>query len=151
MKNFLNFSFFINESKKENNNLVAKTSTIPNSGNGLFAKKDFKKGQIICNFTGELIDNDKLEDKDFSGPRGHYLIDLGEKTLDTYDSNCLAKYANDVEGPGKTDKKNNSIIYSTRNGTSAYICATRDIKVGEEIFLNYGKDYWRQFFKSLRK
>jgi hypothetical protein len=152
MKHINIFSDHINESKKESDDLIVKTSTIPNSGNGLFAKRDFKKGEIIAYFTGKLIDNDKFDllKKHFSGypinhfggTRGHYLIDLGDKTLDTYDSDCLAKYANDIEGPAKTNKQNNSTIFSSKKRKSAYICATHNIKAGDEIFVSYGKEYW---------
>ena len=135
---------YINEAKSQTKSLYVDKSTIPNSGNGLFTKKDFKKGQLICQFKGDLLDEDELSKIDTTGPRGHYLIGLSNNmTLDVYNSKSLARYANDAEGFKKVrGRRNNSTIYSSKNGKSAYIAATRDIKAGEEIFVSYGDEYW---------
>lgn len=140
MKHLLKYNLF---ESIESKNLKVDTSTIPNSGKGLFAKKDFRKGEAICKFSGDLIDDDELYRRDVGGERSSYFIGVGDKTLDVYNSKCFARYANDAEGFGKIrGKSNNSTIYSSSNSKYAYICATRDIKAGEEIFVNYGEDYW---------
>ena len=38
-----------------NNDFEVKKSTIPGSGKGLFAKRDFKKGERILEYLGEII------------------------------------------------------------------------------------------------
>lgn len=144
MRYIKNLDNFILE-RIETKTLYVDKSTIPNSGNGLFAKKDFKKGEVICKFSGDLIDNDEVEKRDVGGERSHYFIALDDNlTLDVYGSSCLARYANDAEGFGKIQGKgNNSTIYANKRGSpGAYIAATRNIKSGEEIFVDYGKDYW---------
>lgn len=139
----------LNEVKKERlqesserKNLKVDVSTIPNSGKGLFAKKDFKKGEYICKFTGDYIDGKELEKRDVGGARSAYFIYIDDDTtLDVYDSKCLAKYANDAEGFRKIrGKRNNSTL--TQDGKNIYIQATKDIDAGDEIFVGYGKDYW---------
>jgi len=139
----------LNEVKKErlqesseSKNLKVDVSTIPNSGKGLFAKKDFKKGEYICKFTGDYIDSKELERRDVGGARSAYFIYIDDDTtLDVYDSKCLAKYANDAEGFRKIrGKKNNSAL--AQDGKNIYIQATKDIDAGDEIFVGYGKDYW---------
>jgi SET domain-containing protein len=139
----------LNEVKKErlqesseSKNLKVDVSTIPNSGKGLFAKKDFKKGEYICKFTGDYIDSKELEKRDVGGARSAYFIYIDDDTtLDVYDSKCLAKYANDAEGFRKIrGKKNNSAL--AQDGKNIYIQATKDIDAGDEIFVGYGKDYW---------
>ena len=141
MKYIKMFSLF---EKLETKSLYVDSSTIPNSGKGLFAKRDFKKGEFICKFTGEIIDSDELYKRDIGGPRSHYFIDMGNKTLDVYKSKGLARYANDAEGLTKIKgKKNNSSIYMDDDEKYVYIAATKNIKAGEEIFVSYGKDYWK--------
>jgi SET domain-containing protein len=139
----------LNEVKKErlqesseSKNLKVDVSTIPNSGKGLFAKKDFKKGEYICKFTGDYIDSKELERRDVGGARSAYFIYIDDNTtLDVYDSKCLAKYANDAEGFRKIrGKRNNSAL--AQDGKNIYIQATKDIDAGDEIFVGYGKDYW---------
>jgi SET domain-containing protein len=139
----------LNEVKKErlqesseSKNLKVDVSTIPNSGKGLFAKKDFKKGEYICKFTGDYIDSKELERRDVGGARSAYFIYIDDDTtLDVYDSKCLAKYANDAEGFRKIrGKRNNSAL--AQDGKNIYIQATKDIDAGDEIFVGYGKDYW---------
>jgi hypothetical protein len=139
----------LNEVKKErlqesseSKNLKVDVSTIPNSGKGLFAKKDFKKGEYICKFTGDYIDSKELEKRDVGGARSAYFIYIDDNTtLDVYDSKCLAKYANDAEGFRKIrGKRNNSAL--AQDGKNIYIQATKDIDAGDEIFVGYGKDYW---------
>ncbi len=46
-----------------------------------------------------------------------------------------ARYANDSRG---TEKRNNARFRALR------LEATRRIRPGDEIFVAYGKDYWRQ-------
>ena len=36
-------------------NFEIKESTIPDLGNGVFARRDFKQGSIICKYRGELM------------------------------------------------------------------------------------------------
>jgi len=143
MKFLKNINNFILE-RIETKSLYVDKSTIPNAGQGLFAKRDFKKGEMICNFRGDLIDNEELAKRDVGGERSHYFIEIRpDLTLDVYNSNCMARYANDAEGNEKIGKSNNSEINLNRKDSGAFIVATRDIKAGEEIFLSYGEQYWK--------
>jgi len=121
----------------QKDDLYIAQSTLPNAGKGLFTKKVIKKGELICYFSGELIDEREAERRD-NGIRGHYFVQLASgKILDTYNSKSFAKWINDA----RDKKKNNSKIYSTMGGNRAYISATKTIKPGE-IFVDYGRQYW---------
>ena len=131
--------------KLETKSLVVKQSTIPNAGNGLFAKRFFKKDSIIGYFKGNIISNEEVNSINDSGHiKRYYLVELDDyKTLDTYDYQSPVIYANDAEWLTKIDGfANNSSIGITKNRSRAYIYATKDIPVGSEIFLEYGEDYW---------
>jgi uncharacterized protein len=151
MKFLHSFQYFesnnkINPHENLDDGLYVDDSTIPGAGLGLFAKKDFEKDQIICEFGGELIDelevNKRNKDK-----RGDYFVDMGDDlTLDSYESDCMAKYANDARGPRKVPGlRNNSEIVVYSDDYSVCIVATRPIKAGEEILVEYGKSYWNNY------
>jgi len=125
--------------------LEVRKSTIPKAGLGLFARRSFRKGELVGYFKGELISDRKASS--LKSPHQFYLIDLGkDNNLDVYESASLAKFANDAEGLVKVrSRKNNSTIYACSNQQMAFISATQDIEANEEIFLEYGKDYWDVF------
>lgn len=128
-----------------------KTSTIPNSGKGLFALQDFEKGDEIVEFTGKEISAAEIEK--LTGEKAEYLVAKSDgTTIDVYNSKSPAKYANDHDGYLKKTKgsgftkKNNSEIQELDNG-EIWLCATKAIKEGDEIFCSYGTRYWTNWFK----
>jgi len=122
-------------------NVEVRLSKIKGAGKGIFAKSKIKKGELISQFTGELIENEKVEELNNNNEL-LYLIYWDEKyTLNVENSNCLAKYANDAEGVKKIKGvKNNSKISWHNN--KLFLEATKEIKTGEEIYVSYGKEYW---------
>ena len=42
-------------------NVEIKKSKLPRAGNGLFAKKNFKKGDFICAYMGVLLEKDMVD------------------------------------------------------------------------------------------
>lgn len=123
------------------NKVEVRLSNIKDAGFGLFAKSTIKKGDLISEFTGELIDNNQVEILS-SKRKMLYLIDWDENyTLDVEKSDCFAKYANDAEGLKLVKNlKNNSKISWYNN--KLFLEATKDIKQNEEIYVSYGKEYW---------
>lgn len=123
------------------NKVEVRLSNIKDAGFGLFAKSTIKKGNLISEFTGELIDNNQVEILS-SKRKMLYLIDWDENyTLDVEKSDCFAKYANDAEGLKLIKNlKNNSKISWYNN--KLFLEATKDIKQNEEIYVSYGKEYW---------
>lgn len=123
------------------NKVEVRLSNIKDAGFGLFAKSTIKKGDLISEFTGELIDNNQVEILS-SKRKMLYLIDWDENyTLDVEKSDCFAKYANDAEGLKLIKNlKNNSKISWYNN--KLFLEAIKDIKQNEEIYVSYGKEYW---------
>ena len=129
--------------RKKSPSLLIAPSKIPKAGLGLFARRDFSKGERICYIKGKVIPNKVIERKKDWGERGKYFIELGENTLDVYDTHSFGRYANDAEGFTKIKGlKNNSEFCQCRNGKMVYVAATKDIKAGQEIFIHYGIEYW---------
>lgn len=103
------------------------------AGLGLFTTAPIKKGAFIIEYTGPLITNDEA---DKIG--GKYLFALGEKyTIDGRGRNNLARYINH-----SCVKENcETVQYAKR----IKIKATRNIKAGEELVYDYGKEYFDEY------
>lgn len=110
-------------------------STIKGAGRGLFAKTHIAEEDTIGYYTGEVIDEKEFynPDRPFSAYvlwvcRTHIIVGEGPKANYT-------RYINHSEKP------NAFLVVSSRWKTARFE-ALRDIAPGEEIFFDYGEDYW---------
>jgi SET domain-containing protein len=120
--------------------LVVKESTIPGSGKGLFTKKFIPKGTRIVEYKGRIttwkeVKNDSDNGYIYTVNRTHVIDALPTPK-------ALARYANDARGLVKVKGITNNCTY-TNEGLQAYIESIKDIPAGAEIFVSYGKDYWK--------
>ena len=128
--------------------LFVKTSTIPNSGKGLFTKKFIAKGTRIVEYKGKISKWKDVKDEDgkngyiFFVNRNHVINALPVKS-------ALARYANDARGLSKIKGLTNNCDYVSE-GTKAYIESKKDIPAGAEIFVDYGKDYWKVIRENMK-
>ena len=105
----------------------------PLHGLGVFACEDIKIGDIIELCPYIVVDNDdlaefnRLNDYLFGSPDqdGDYLVVLGYAMMYNHDDQPNAEW--------EIDDDDHRFVRFT---------ALRDIKAGEEITQNYGKDYW---------
>ncbi len=104
--------------------VIRRTAT----GLGLFTLRSIKKGQRIIEYVGDIITN---EEADRRG--GKYLFELDEKrSIDGHARSNTARYINHSCRPNAE---------GLTTGSRIWVWAKRDIKAGEELFLNYGKEY----------
>lgn len=128
--------------------LVVKKSTIPNAGKGLFTKKFIPKGTRIVEYKGRISKWKDVKDDDgkngyiFYVNRNHVINALPTKR-------ALARYANDANGLVRVKGIRNNCDYVT-DGLRAYIESKQDIPAGGEIFVDYGKDYWKVIRENLK-
>lgn len=104
------------------------------TGLGLFAKRPFKAGEFVVEYTGTRIPNsiaDKLPTK--------YLFEVDDQwTIDGSPRSNIARYINHSCSPNcESDIVDGKIIIS----------AIRDIDVGEELSFDYGEEYFDEFIK----
>ena len=117
-----------------------KRSTIPNSGKGLFTKKFIPKGSRIVEYKGKVS---TWKDVDIDEGRNGYIYYINRKHV----INALpfpkhfGRYANDARGLTKVKGITNNCQYVNEN-MRVYIEAIKDIPVGGEILVSYGKEYW---------
>ncbi len=122
--------------------LIVKKSQLPDAGKGLFTTKPIKKNAKIIEYRGEIIDWKEYgkrvkEDKD-----GYLFFINNKRCIDAYPTpQYKARYANDAQGIGRVKGLRNNSSYEVF-GSKCFIVAERDIKAGEEIFVDYTKEYW---------
>ena len=165
--NFTNKGDYCPFHAKEILGVEVKLSHLPdeNVGLGLFATKDFKKNHIICEYKGKLISL-----KEFLTPENYnnYTVSLRGNIFISalYSTDGFGRYANSSYMKD-TERKQNAYLFSGYQCLSSitnkeeknklkshlkpnqvYLLSKRFIKAGEEIYVNYGKEYWVDFFKK---
>ncbi|GLE04346.1 hypothetical protein PINS_up013261 [Pythium insidiosum] len=111
-------------------------SRIAGAGQGLFATRRHARGDVVCEYVGEILENRvawKLPDK-------AYLMKLGDgKYVDARRcKHVLARYINDCR-----DKRRYNVVFEKRpQEDKALVIALRDIEAGEELYVDYGRFYW---------
>ena len=123
--------------------LKVNKSLIPNAGLGLFAhdgsndkrKILFKNGDIITVYYGELIGKKELENRYdiFTAP---YAIENRKNRI--YEDGALFRGVGSIIN--HHPKKANCRISIGRNNKSS-IVARKNIRNGDELYINYGKEY----------
>ena len=143
LKTFENFDFdFDSIDLDESEYLYVEDSQIPNAGKGLFTSIDIEKNEIISKFIGDILSDYETDIRADRGDDDYFMNLPSGEILDCKLSDCFAKYANDSEGIN-SGFKNNSFI-SMDDEDNVVLVAKRDISAGEEIFVSYGKKYWKR-------
>jgi len=110
----------------------ARESTIDGAGTGLFAVNAIDAGSTIIEYTGRtlsLAQAKSLRDRMY----------LKAVTLNSHidgKDGSMAKYVND-----HVNKDHHNVSFVTRNN-HVFIVAKRNIEVGEELFVDYGRGHW---------
>lgn len=119
-------------------------SSIPGAGLGLFAKKDISKNSIITYYDGIYIS--KTEADQLKEKNKHWHVITIDRLLSYIDGlkkplpfRGAGSFANDAKDPSLTNAK------FWRNSNKIWVKAIKNIKKGDEIFVSYGKQYWRIF------
>lgn len=136
--------------KKQNfydNSLEIKSSEIPGAGVGVFTQKYIEKDSIITEFTGEKISH-TIGLSRIILKTSHSILYLNKKyCVDSKkDECCIATYINDAKGFIKISGLRNNVSLVIAKGR-LLVVAKRNIKAGEELYMNYGINYWRTVIK----
>ena len=118
-----------------NADVVVKTSRLPGAGLGLFAVRAFAVGELVCEYTGTVLDSAarSLEDKS-------YLMKLGQGVFVDARTHyeVHARYINDCR-----DKRVHNVSFDKRPSEQrALVVASRPIAAGDELYASYGQLYW---------
>jgi hypothetical protein len=123
--------------------LFIKKSLIPGAGNGLYTKVNIDKHTVVTEYFGEKISN-TIGAARFILKQSHSIIYLNQKYCidSTYDKSCMATFINDANGLFKIKGIKNNAFSLNSNGR-LYIISKRKINAGEELFIEYGSNYWK--------
>ena len=120
-------------------------STIPNAGKGLFVNDPyagdddiiFRPRAIICNYDGEIIDQQTLLDRygQYTAPYG---IEPRENAVELEDA-ALVRSAGSHINHRPTRQTN--VRFSVGRNNRMRIVATKNIRNHRELFVNYGSEY----------
>jgi hypothetical protein len=121
--------------------LRIKPSTVPNGGLGLYAGREFSRGEQVTIYCGDIIEGNTQAQEEYKDSK--YLLQLKEnKSIDAARTNTAdGRLVNDARGTVYT---NNVLFCISRGGNNVAIRANRMIKKGEEIFAAYGRGYWNK-------
>ncbi|HMR83015.1 MAG TPA: SET domain-containing protein [Niabella sp.] len=127
--------------------LKVKTSTIPQSGKGLFVAVDVPRGAMITEYVGRRATWADVED-DADNPYIYYIDD--DNVIDaSNDLKSFGRYANDAAGLTRVPGLKNNAEYE-EEGHRVFIKAKAPIAAGSEVFVAYGKDYWKQVRENIK-
>lgn len=128
-------------------------SLLKQAGNGLFADQSFLKGQIITEYGGEIIDRKTALQRSACGRGSHIrTLIMGMYAIDGFKHPSAGlpggSFANDARDVQKQNAK--YVIKSSAQNPMprVFLQATRDIQRGEEVYVSYGKSYWRVYDQS---
>ncbi|MCB0493415.1 MAG: SET domain-containing protein [Cyclobacteriaceae bacterium] len=131
--------------------LYVKKSTLPGAGKGLFTKKKIKKGTRIVEYKGEILTWKEVQK--LADDRNGYVFYINSKQcIDAWNyKKALGRYANDAKGIGRVKGIKTNSEYVVGNGKKkCYIEAIKDIPANSEIFVEYGKEYWKVVRDNLK-
>lgn len=119
----------------EEEHFEVKKSSVPGIGNGLFTKVNLKKGDHIGYYTGKVLTDDQAESDKYVESKyllwickDHWIFGEGKEASYT-------RYIN------HSSKPNIELVTSVR-WKIARFRALKSIKAGEELFFDYGPEYW---------
>lgn len=131
--------------------LIIKKSTLPNAGKGLFTTKAISKDSKIIQYRGEIIGYNEYRRRARNEVDQYLFYLRRDLCIDSmHTPQYKSRYANDAQGFTKIKGvKNNSdyVIF----GDNCFMVATRNIKAGEEIFVDYTNHYWKAMKKRLKR
>ncbi|CEM26558.1 unnamed protein product [Vitrella brassicaformis CCMP3155] len=107
---------------------------------GLFACKAFRRGEVLCEYSGTVLTlRQLLQQRDRTYVMGGFglnaHIDAGPHP------EVLARYINDNFDKSKINVRFNKLKTLKR----AEVIALRAIEPGEELYASYGQVYWRGY------
>lgn len=107
------------------------------AGLGLFTQEDIPKGACIIEYVGRVVTSEEEETS-----KSKYLFEIKKGlTLDGKPKWNKAGYINHSCRPNSESE-----IYKNR----VFILATKNIKAGEELSYDYGKEYWLEHCQPCR-
>lgn len=103
------------------------------AGLGLFADEHIKKGSLIIEYIGNILNKEEAE----KITTNQYLFEVNRnKTIDGSPRTNIARYCNHAcDGNAESDIKKGRV----------FVKAIKDIQEGEEIVYDYGEEFFKEY------
>ena len=109
----------------------------------MFTAIKIYKHEIISVFKGEILTETEADIR-IRNNLDRYFINMIDGTImDSMNTDCFAKYANDADAFQNNQFQNNAEI-ALDDDNNVCIIATKNIGHSKEIFCSYGKRYWKK-------
>ena len=128
--------------------LRIKPSGVPNAGKGLFAMSKnpndnnailFKTGDTIIEYDGEIITQQQLNNR-YDSATHQYTAPYGLKVQNRIEDAACRRGVGSIANHG--DSRHSNARFSRSNtGQPVKLFATKNIRNGDEILVNYGRSY----------
>jgi uncharacterized protein len=127
------------------NHLYVDNSSIPSAGKGLFTLRDIAKGELVTQYTGDITTWEEVR----HDPNNLYIYFVNDDyVIDAKEHpQAIARYANDARGLTRVPGLHNNSRFVNIDG-KIFIKATKLIRAGSEILVEYGKSYWETVKKN---
>ena len=122
--------------KLEQQHFLVKRSSIANVGFGLFSFTLIEKNDIIGEYKGEILSDKQSDEEPYVSSK--YLLFVC-KDYWIYGEGKKSNYTRYINHDGQNP--NTRLVISNRWKTARFV-ANRSIYFGEEIFFDYGDEYW---------
>ena len=127
--------------------ITIRKSQVPNAGDGVYIEEDAKKGEFVARFSGEAISKDENDKR-----TSRYRLKIHNKLYLDAEKEMFFEGRSINDARGTKFKANVRVASGYRVNTCPVtgqkwvkIIATRDIKAGEELFMDYGEAYWKVY------
>jgi len=128
--------------------ITVRPSGLPGAGKGLFANVFIPKGTRIVEYKGKITTWAAVDGND--GDNGYIYYVKRNHVIDAArHRSAKARYANDARGLVRVKGIKNNAEY-IEDGLRVYIKSTRDIAAGQEILVEYGREYWDAIRHNIR-
>ena len=118
--------------------LYVMDSNIRGAGKGLFTDEVIEKDSFICPYGGELYTDEEFDD--LPTKQKEYGVRLKRGWIITAH---LKKHSKHGRYANNRPKKNNAKLVRDQITKTASIQSTRRIEKGEEIYVAYGRGFWK--------
>ena len=115
-----------------------RVSELENAGLGLFAVRDFKRGELVATYGGEKLTPDEVDKRYGVNGLAAYALTIhpNKLILDAITVRGYGSMANDGHGVRRCN------AHFSKKGDTGLLRANRRIHNGEEILASYGREYW---------
>jgi len=122
-------------------------SSLPNAGLGLFTLRPVQAtsslpSRILCTYAGRTLTRSQVDRSTsayiWENSTGDYIVDAEDPL------SCYGRYIND-----HFDEAECNCEIRMHKGRAVVVALQEDIPAGSELFLSYGRDYWRDKLPAL--